>query len=62
MTTCVFYMRDNKLTTVSGADPGTYMVKDNYADIVIGGLTSHVSPFNLSISKINNENYTIEVP
>jgi len=62
MTTCIFYMTDNKLTTVSGADSGTYVVRDNYADILISGVTSHLCPFDMSISKISNsQTYTIEV-
>ena len=46
-------MRDNKLTTIDGADAGSYLVKDNYADILISGVTYHKSPFDLTISKIN---------
>jgi hypothetical protein len=61
MTTCVFTMCNNQLTTVSGADEGTYLLKDNSADILISGVTSNVRPFDLAISKINNETYTIEV-
>ena len=62
MTTCVFTMTDNKLTTVSGADVGEYVVRDNFADILISGVTSHICPFNMAISKISNsQTYTIEV-
>jgi hypothetical protein len=45
MTTCVFTLADNQLTTVSGADAGTYMIVDNKADIVISGSTSSICPF-----------------
>lgn len=45
MTDCVFELTDNKLTTVSGADAGTYIITDNIADILISGVTSSVNPF-----------------
>jgi len=45
MTDCVFELTDNKLTTVSGADAGTYIVTDNNADILISGVTSSINPF-----------------
>lgn len=62
MTTCKFYLRHNQLTTISGADAGTYLIKYNYADILISGVTSHVCPFDLTISKIDvNQDITIEV-
>ncbi len=60
--TCKFYMRDNQLTAISGADAGDYPVHDNYADILIDGVASHVSPFDRTISKIDTEQViTIEV-
>jgi len=62
MTTCKFYIRDNKLTTISGADAGTYLIKDNYADILISGTTYHRCPFDLTISKIDtNQDITMEI-
>ena len=40
----------------------SYMINNNYADIVISGVTYHVSPFNMTISEINTEQViTIEV-
>jgi len=45
MTDCVFELTDNKLTTVSGADAGTYVVTDNNADILISGVTNSINPF-----------------
>lgn len=46
MTECVFFLQNNQLTTVSGADAGTYMITNNKADIVIDGTTSTIAPFN----------------
>jgi len=62
MTTCKFYIRDNKLTTISGADAGTYLIKDNYADIEISSTAYHRCPFDLTISKIDtNQDITMEI-
>jgi len=62
MTTCKFSVKNNQLTTISGADAGTYLIKDNYADILISGTTYRRCPFNLSISKIDtNQDITMEV-
>ena len=62
MATCKFYMRDNKLTTISGADAGSYMVNDNYANIKIAGVTYRRSPFDMTISKIDtNQTITMEI-
>lgn len=46
MTTCIFSHSNNQLTTVSGADAGTYLLTNNSADIVISGVTSSVNPLN----------------
>ena len=62
MTTCKFYIRNNQITTISGADPGTYLIKDNFADILIIGATYHRCPFDLAISKIDvNQDITMEI-
>lgn len=61
-TTCKFYIRNNQITTISGADAGTYLIKDNYADILISGVTYHKCPFDLRISKIDvKQDITIEI-
>lgn len=62
MTTCKFYLRRNKLTTISGADEGTYLIKYNYADILISGTTYHRCPFDLTISEIDiKQDITMEI-
>lgn len=62
MTTCKFSVKNNQLTTISGADAGTYLIKDNYADIEISSTAYHRCPFNLSISKIDtNQDITMEI-
>ena len=58
MTTCVFRLYDDKITTVSGADAGTYKIVDNFSDILISGVTYHKCPFDRSIAK-NNADGTI---
>lgn len=60
MTDCVFRFSDNKITTVSGADAGTYKIVDNFSDILIAGVTSHVCPFDRRIAK-NNADGTITI-
>ena len=61
-TTCKFYIRNNQLTTISGSDAGTYLIKDNFADILISGVTYHRCPFDLTISKIDvNQDITMEI-
>ncbi len=55
MTDCKFYLRDSKLTTISGADAGDYMINDNYANILISGVTYRRSPFDMTISKIDTK-------
>ena len=60
MTQCVFTFLDNKITTVSGADAGTYKIVDNFADILISGVTYHKCPFDRRIAK-NNADGTITV-
>ncbi len=59
MTTCVFELTDNKLTTVSGADAGTYPVTDNKAEIVISGVTSVVNPF--ENATVKDSQITVEI-
>ncbi len=61
MTTCVFSLKDNVLTTVSGADAGEYPILDNYADVLISETAYHVKPFDLSISKIKDQTITMEI-
>lgn len=63
MTTCIFSLTDNKLTTVSGADAGTYEVINNSADIVIGGVTSAVNPLKPPTyqGSTNNNQITAEI-
>jgi hypothetical protein len=60
MTDCVFTFSDNKITTVSGADEGTYKIVDNFCDVLISGETSHVCPFDRRIAK-NNADGTITI-
>ena len=60
MTDCVFTFKDNQITTVSGADEGTYIITDNFADVLISGVTSHVCPFDRRIAK-NNADGTITI-
>jgi hypothetical protein len=59
MTTCVFTLANNKLTTVSGADAGTYVVTDNKADIDISGSPTTVNPF--ENSTCSNNTITVEI-
>jgi hypothetical protein len=54
-TTCKFYMRDNKLTTISGADAGSYLLQDNYANIAVGGVVYRRSPFDMTISQFDSD-------
>jgi len=49
---CKFYMRDNHLIAISGADAGTYEIHDNYADIAVSGIIYRRSPFDPTISVI----------
>jgi hypothetical protein len=58
MTTCNFSFKDNQITTIDGADAGTYLITDNYADILISGVTYHKCPFDRRIAK-NNADGTI---
>ena len=51
MTTCVFTFKDQKITTVSGADAGTYKIVDNFANILISGVTYSRCPFDRRIAK-----------
>lgn len=60
MTQCIFRFKDNQLTTVSGADEGTYVMVDNFIDALISGVTSHVCPFDRRIAK-NNSDGTITI-
>jgi hypothetical protein len=60
MTDCVFRFSDQKLTRVSGADAGTYKIVDNFANILISGVTSRVCPFDRRIAK-NNADGTITI-
>jgi len=46
MTTCVFRIDNNKLTTVSGADAGSYEINNNEADIRVSGVSFPIYPFN----------------
>jgi len=46
----IFQHQNNQLTTVSGADEGTYMIKDNEATIPIGEVEYVGNP----LSKIPN--------
>jgi len=62
MTTCKFYLRDSKLTTISGADAGSYMINDNQATIKISTVEKKIKPFDMTKTKIDTgQVYTIEV-
>jgi hypothetical protein len=62
MTACKFHISNNALTTISGADAGTYAIKDNAADIVISGSTTKVYPFDSdNIVDCTNNEITINI-
>ena len=55
MTDCVFTLKENKLTRVSGADAGTYMINDNYADIAISSTEYRTKVFDgINLYSYNN--------
>jgi hypothetical protein len=54
MATCVFHISDNKLTTVSGADEGTYNIVDNFATVTIEDTEYRFCPFTAAAGYSNN--------
>lgn len=62
MTTCIFELTSNKLTTVSGADAGTYESINNKSDILIGGVTSSINPYDKAyLTLVSNSQITDEI-
>jgi hypothetical protein len=62
MTDCVFELSNNKLSTVSGADTGTYIITDNIADILISGITNSVNPFDRAyLDSVKNSQITDKI-
>jgi len=62
MTTCVFGFTNNILTTISGADAGSYTIKDNSANILISAVTYTVNPFDTNkVLGFTNNVLTIEI-
>jgi hypothetical protein len=59
--TCVFTLKDNELTTVSGADAGSYLIEDNYANVLISAVEHHFCPFDLRYVKFNNNKITVNL-
>jgi hypothetical protein len=59
---CKFTIKDNQLTTVSGADAGTYSIKNNYADVLVGAITHRIYPLDMNyITHITNNEITINI-
>ena len=50
---CIFYIRDNKLTTVSGADAGDYAISDNHANILISAVEYQIKSFDGAYCKVD---------
>ena len=61
MATCVFHISDNKLTTVSGADEGTYNIVDNFATVTIDATEYRFCPFNPGVANYSNNYITIDL-
>lgn len=59
--TCVFYLKNNALTTISGADAGTYLIEDNFAAVKINDAVHEFNPFDLRYVKFNNNFITVNL-
>ena len=62
MTACKFSIKENALTTISGADAGTYAIKNNIANILISAVTSSINPFDTNkVTDITDNTITINI-
>ena len=52
---CLFYIKDNELTTISGADAGTYPILDNHANILISATAYQIKPYDGAYCKIDTK-------
>jgi hypothetical protein len=43
---CVFSIKNGVLTTISGADAGSYAILDNHANILISEVEYQIQPYN----------------